>query len=1518
VAAGRRRVLAVALLGSCLAAGIAAGATGATFVVAAQVRLQPLPLVVRGSSLRLSAGRISGTATVANRSRKRVRSTVSALSWRRGSSGALTSLERVAVRALAAGKSTKLKFGAKVPAAASAGTYSLFVCLDVDSQLRRFSQKLNCSAAGKVVVKGSPPPPVTPPDTTITSGPSGIVNTPTAAFAFTSSVAGSGFQCGLDGGPWVACSSPQQYTGLVDGGHVFQVRAVASGTPDPTPAQASWTIDTTAPVVSLTSPANGAVTNNDKPTFSGAAGTAAGDSSTVTVRIYSGSTATGSPVQTLTTTAAAGAWSVAPSIALADGTYTAQASQSDSAGNTGTSSASTFTVNTTSPLVSLTAPVNGSSTNHPKPTFTGTAGTAAGDSAVSVSVYSGTTPTGTAVQTLTAMPSPDGSWSVAPTAALADGTYTAQASQSDSAGNTGTSSASTFTVDTVAPVVSLTAPADGSSTNQSKPSFAGAAGTSSGDLSTVTVRIYSGSTASGAPVQTLTTTAAAGAWSVAPSTSLTDGTYTAQASQSDSAGNTGMSSAITFTVDTVAPTVTLTAPVDGSSSNHAKPSFSGAAGTATGDSSTITVKIYSGNTATGSPVQTLTTTAAAGAWSVAPSTSLTDGTYTAQASQSDSAGNTGISTANTFTVDTTPPAVTLTAPANGSTTGRSKPSFSGAAGTEAGDSSTVTIEIYSGSTATGSPVQTLTTTAAAGAWSVAPSTALAVGTYTAQASQSDNAGNTGTTTANTFTVQPAAPAPTTTITSAPSGRVPIGPVSITFTANETGSTFQCSLDGAAFADCSSPYNVSSPTPGPHTFAVQATNTDGVTETAPATASWSSVQPEQDLCGQLLGSMTIGPDYANVYIITCNLDVPSLATLTAQPGTIIKADTGTQLTVEGTLNATGTSANPISFTSVNDGSIGGSTGDGSPAAGDWGGIAVSGQGSLDLEHATVEFGGTVGGSGISSFTAVNDVFKSDSGLGEIIAQGASVIVKNDTFTTPSQSAAIVSSPALQLSGNTATGVATGTAYWADSSALDFAGLSSNTTDQGGLAVSGNASTSTWSGSIPLLLHAGGEGIYGYFNLGTRLDVPSGVTLTLSPGSIVKGQGADYCGNVICSLSVEGTLDAVGTSGSPVTFTSIFDKSIGGDTGVEYTTRDGSPAAGDWGGIYVGASGSFDLEGTTLEYASTALAVADGAGGTIHGKVLHSAMGVSSDTYVDATDVDWGDSSGPSPIGSGTPVSGGGVAVEPWVGFVAPPVPANTDPYVPPSTYQCAGVAFIGARGSGQPPQGNPETFNGPGDGLGSQIGEIYQSFYNNVTKYGTYGPGDIKELGVQYEALGTEQIPLHFGDYWDSIYDGVYRIKSMIQDEEANCPGEKLVLSGYSQGALAIHIALLELAQSDPNSLNSGQIAALVLLADPAKVSNGAETTWEGDLQSAGSGVQNADGIWTKFGDLIGVPTGDQGPLPASVVGQTLAMCHNHDIVCSPGLGASPTNHTDYSTAELDDMGLWAADTYLGLPTPATT
>ena len=96
----------------------------------------------------------------------------------------------------------------------------------------------------------------TAPQTTITAGPTGLINEATPSFSFSSSEPGSSFECRLDSGSFGACSSPYTAPTLTDGPHSFEVRATdEAGNTDPSPAEREFTVDTTAPASQASSPA---------------------------------------------------------------------------------------------------------------------------------------------------------------------------------------------------------------------------------------------------------------------------------------------------------------------------------------------------------------------------------------------------------------------------------------------------------------------------------------------------------------------------------------------------------------------------------------------------------------------------------------------------------------------------------------------------------------------------------------------------------------------------------------------------------------------------------------------------------------------------------------------------------------------------------------------------------------------------------------------------------------------------------------------------------------------------------------------------------------------------------------------------------------------------------------------------------------------------------------------------------------------------------------------------------------
>ena len=87
-------------------------------------------------------------------------------------------------------------------------------------------------------------PDLTPPETSITDGPTGTIATTGTSFSFSSPEVGATFECRLDGGAYSPCSSPKALSGLSEGGHTFYVRAKdPSGNADATPASRSFTVD---------------------------------------------------------------------------------------------------------------------------------------------------------------------------------------------------------------------------------------------------------------------------------------------------------------------------------------------------------------------------------------------------------------------------------------------------------------------------------------------------------------------------------------------------------------------------------------------------------------------------------------------------------------------------------------------------------------------------------------------------------------------------------------------------------------------------------------------------------------------------------------------------------------------------------------------------------------------------------------------------------------------------------------------------------------------------------------------------------------------------------------------------------------------------------------------------------------------------------------------------------------------------------------------------------------------------
>jgi hypothetical protein len=225
-------------------------------------------------------------------------------------------------------------------------------------------------------------------------------------------------------------------------------------------------------------------------------------------------------VDSYTTTAASSAWTVivtqAQAQALADGSYTVKADVSDAAGNPATEATQAITVDETAPAVAITSA--GGLTNHPTQTVLGTVDVA--DAGTTVSILDASTVLGTAVV------QSDGTWSKSVTL-TGDGTHTLTAQDTDAAGNTGTSNAVIFTLDTTPPTVAISSEI----LSHRKVTLSGTTAEANDSIS-----VYDGSTLLGT-----TTTDSNGTWKFTTA-KVSNSVHAYTATATDLAGNVGHSS----------------------------------------------------------------------------------------------------------------------------------------------------------------------------------------------------------------------------------------------------------------------------------------------------------------------------------------------------------------------------------------------------------------------------------------------------------------------------------------------------------------------------------------------------------------------------------------------------------------------------------------------------------------------------------------------------------------------------------------------------------------------------------------------------------------------------------------------------------------------------------------------------------------------------------------------------------------------------------------------------------------
>ncbi|MDP2536167.1 Ig-like domain-containing protein [Alteromonas stellipolaris] len=481
-------------------------------------------------------------------------------------------------------------------------------------------------------------------------------------------------------------------------------------------ANATGTIDTTAPTLTLDPQGLG---NDTTPTISGSTDLAEGSVVSLVITDSAGN------IQTITATVdAAGNFTVDVPGALAEGSYSVEATATDEAGNSTSGLDNSGNIDTTPPELNLDELTP---ENNFTPTISGTTNLPAG-AIVTLTVVDSAGNT----QTFAATVQTDGSFAANVPSPLAEGDYTVTATAQDSAGNQGSDSETGGSVDTTAPVITLDPFGTG---NDTTPTIGGSTDLDAGSTVTITV------TDSVGTVQTFTATVDGnGDFSADVPNPMADGNFDVTATATDTAGNTATDT-VSGDINSAAPTLSLD-PLG--SGNDTTPTISGNTDLAPGSTVTLTVTDSAGNTQTFSAI-----VQGDGSFTADVPASLPEGDYSVTATATDGAGNSASVTENDGNIDTIAPSITIDTQGLGND---ATPSISGTTDLNAGDTVSISVTDNAGNTQT-----FIATVQNDGTYSADVPSDLAEGGFSVTVTATDDAGNSATAIDNNGVIDTAAP-----------------------------------------------------------------------------------------------------------------------------------------------------------------------------------------------------------------------------------------------------------------------------------------------------------------------------------------------------------------------------------------------------------------------------------------------------------------------------------------------------------------------------------------------------------------------------------------------------------------------------------------------------------------------------------------------------------------------------------------------------------------------------------------
>src|SRR5690349_22677013 len=239
--------------------------------------------------------------------------------------------------------------------------------------------------------------------------------------------------------------------------------------------------------------------------------------------------------------------------------------------------------------------------------------------------------------------------------------------------------------------------------------------------------------------------------------------------------------------------------------------------------------------------------------------------------------------------------------------------------------------------------------------------------------------------------------------------------------------------------------------------------------------------------------------------------------------------------------------------------------------------------------------------------------------------------------------------------------------------------------------------------------------------------------------------------------------------------------------------------------------------------------------------------------------------------------------------------------------CPDVHWIGTAGSGERTGADLTTYSG--------MGRVVNESLSDLSTQLQHDGRTMTAEAVDYPAVPVPDENGGVGawlGFMGSVDTGAKALGDQYASFVAQCPASKVVLAGYSQGAMVVHRNLQALTAS-PN------LAAVLLIADGDRRPDDPTL----NLGTASGIPDRGKGVAQDWPILAHAPA----PLAPETGARTISVCNLNDAVCDYRENADDSKaayarrvavHTSYGVGETEGLA-WTAPLYFLLgPAPTTT